>query len=152
MKLIIIPLLILILVATTVQLTNFAPIFEETSGEISTGVDNQQISDLGATETAFTITLAVGFISLFVAIAVIGILSGLNISVLGSTVGISERSQKLVYNVCFYGGLWGIFSVMATVGLNGFSLFSLPIWGLFFYIILSLFYVLGVNQQIESNN
>jgi hypothetical protein len=146
LKLVLIPLFILILIAVTVQFFNFAPIFSGGNYAYNSGVT----SGTGQVGIVFTVGLSVGFLSLFGSAVIIGILSGLDISIFGSTVQISERSQKLIYHILFYGGLWGIFSVLSTIGINGLSLFAIPLWGILFYLILTLVYVLGVNQQIES--
>lgn len=152
MKLILIPLFFIILIAISVQMINFQDLdYSTTSGNSNLGIDKEQINDLGVNNATFNLTLMGGFITLFTVIIAIGVLSGLNISVFGSTVQISERSQKLLYNSTFYGGIWGIFSVLATTGINGLGLFSIPVFGAFFYIILTLIYVLGINQQIDSS-
>lgn len=152
MKLILIPLFIIILIAISVQMMNFqTPDYSKASGTINNPSQAEQITTLGVTSTAFTLTLIGGFLVLFGAVAVIGILAGLNISVFGSTVKIDSRPQNIIYNSMFYGGLWGIFSVLATIGINGLGLFSLPIFGYLFYAILTLIYVLGINQQIQSD-
>lgn len=156
MKLILIPLFFLILLAVTVQMVNFNTIDYSTSSgnsDINTvqGSTNQQLqlNSLNSSNVSFNLTLMTGFLALFAVCIGAGILSGLNISIFGSTVQISERAQNLLYNSLFYGGLWGIFSVLATVGINGFGLFAFPVWGALFYLILTLLYVLGVNNQIQ---
>lgn len=152
MKLILIPLFILILTSISVQMFNFqSPDF---TGEGNTNLPSQssQLTDLGISNTSFTVTVMGGFIILFTTIAGVGIISGLNISVFGSTVQISQRAQNILYNALFYGGLWGIFSVLASTGISGLGIFSVPIFGALFYLILSLIYVLGINQQIEKGD
>jgi hypothetical protein len=151
MKLILIPLIILIVVAISVQMINLQPLSTEYNGKIEQNTNgNTQINDLSGNSATFQVSLMGGFIALFTAIAVVGVLSGLNISVFGSTVQISERSQKLLFNSLFFGGIWGIFSVLATVGLNGLGIFSIPIFGGVFYLILTLFYIFGINQQVNG--
>lgn len=112
---------------------------------------NQQLNDTNAKTASFNISLMAGFLAFFTAIIAVGILSGLNISIFGSTVQLSQRAQNLLYNSLFYGGLWGIFSVLATIGINGLGLFSIPAFGAFFYLILTLIYILGINQQIQRS-
>ncbi len=157
MKLIFIPLLFIIILAISVQSINFVPYGYENiedsfdnPAKFSNGTYGQEIQQLEMMQANFNLTLELGFITFFIAIIAVGIIAGLNVSVLGSTVQISERSQKLVYNSMFYGGLWGIFSVLATIGIRGYGLFSIPVYGVLFYLILTLVYVLGVNQQIEG--
>lgn len=151
MKLIIFPLSILILLALSVQMFNLVPMnYTNTYGTLY-GSTNEQLISLGVIDTTFNITLMGGFLSLFATVAGIGIATGLNISVFGSTVRISQRSQNIIYNSMFYGGLWGMFSVLATVGINGLGLFSIEIFGALFYLVLTLFYVLGINQQIQHD-
>lgn len=151
MKYILIPLFFIMLIAVTVQMVNFMePNF---SGEYSTNIDvsNQQLTDAGVTSIVFNVTLLGGFLALFTSVVAVGILAGLNISIFGSTVQISSRSQNIIYNSMFYGGLWGIFSVLSTIGINGFGLFSLPILGYIFYGVLTLIYILGINEQIQTS-
>lgn len=152
MKLILIPLLFLVLIAFSVQMINFVPVsttYQGTSNNPDTS-NSTQINDLGIVNTTFNITIMTGFLALFTAIIAVGVLTGLNISVFGSTVQLSLRSQKLVFVSMFYGGLWGLFSTLATVGLNGVGLFSIPTWGILFYLILTLFYIIGIDKLIEA--
>jgi len=153
MKLILIPLIILILIAVSVQMINAQPIQTTYSGTTSQDTNgNDQISELGGSTASFNLTVMGGFLALFTAIAVVGILSGLNISVLGSTVQISQRSQSLMFNSLFFGGIWGIFSVLATTGINGVGMFAFPYsMGVLFYLIMTLIYVMGINQQINKS-
>lgn len=152
MKLLIVPLLLLIIIAVSVQFVNFSYMDMTTTNSISSlDVNSTQLTDLGVTSSTFSITLMAGFLALFISISVIGILSGLNISVLGSTVQISERSQNILYHSLFYGGLWGIFSTLATIGISGIGLFNVP-YGTIFYMLMTLFYVLGINSQIQQTS
>lgn len=150
MRLIIIPLFILILVSVSVQMINFMPLFS--GGEYSIGMENydQSLATIGLTDLLFDITIIAGFIGLMVGSALVGIIAGLEIEVLGSTIQISEQSQKILQTSMFYLGLWGVFSVLATTGILGLGLFSIPIFGILFYIILTLLYVLGIQQQINK--
>lgn len=144
MKLIIIPLFFLIMISICVQMANFTPISSTYSTNISV-VENSPLN------FAYTVTILGGFLGFFIGIVVIGVLIGIDVSIFGSTFSLSPRSQNIAYNALFYGGLWGIFSVTATVGINGLGLFSIPLeYSGFMYIILTLIYVLGINQQIQS--
>ena len=153
MKLIIAPLILLIIVALSVQFVSLGGFTSSYDGTSTIDSTNQQLIDLGVIEVSFNLVLITGFLTLFVSIAIIGILSGLNISVLGSTVQIHGRSQSILYNTLFYGGLWGIFSTLATVGLSsGIGLFDIPVFGIVLYAIMTLFYVLGINGQIQGGD
>lgn len=150
MKLILGPLFILIIIALCVQFISLGSFQNALTSDPSIDATNDQLT--GLTSYSMNVSLIAGFVTLFLGIIVIGILSGLNISVLGSTVQISERSQKLLFNGLLYGGLWGLFSVLATIGVTGtvFGIFSIPLFGAIFYGILSLLYIIGISQQIDG--
>lgn len=146
------PLTLLIIIAISVQMINFqTPLSGTYTSDTSGNPNNEQASALGNIFSVSLVLVATtGFLTLFVGMIVLGVLMGLNISVFGSTVQISARAQKILFNGLFYGGLWGLFSVLATVGVNGIGLFSLPMIGIIFYLIISLFYVLGINSEINK--
>lgn len=89
----------------------------------------------------------------FTIIATIGALSGLNIQVFGSTVKIDSHAQSIIFNGLFYGGLWGIFSVLTivsiTLGSTSIGLFAIP-YGSIFYLILSLIFIIGIVKEING--
>lgn len=161
-KLVLIPLISLIVIALFVQfyaLGGVSDSFTTTNGYGNGTNDlqgyngtNGQLDLSGISTNTVTLVLSTGFIALFLGMAIIGILAGLDIEVLGSTIKLSERSQKLMYNGLLYGGLWGLFSVLATTGVNGNGegLFSIQIGGIIIYAFMTLFYVLGVNQEINN--
>lgn len=153
MKLILIPLFLLIIIAFSVQFISANDIQTTYSGETGNYGDNEQLINLGIISLPFEVVAGVGFITFFTIIAGIGALSGLNIEVFGSTVKISEQSQKIIFNGLFYGGLWGIFSVLAVTSLtfagSMIGLFSVP-YGSIFYLILSLVFVIGIVKQINQ--
>lgn len=152
-KLILIPLILLIVIAITVQLVNLTPISGDRTGgtEIGTVPDSDVKLPFGLNQT-FTIVATVGFISLFALITILGVLAGTKVEVLGSTIQLSDYSQKVIYNALTYLGIWGIFSVLSTVGLGGIGgIFSIPILGLFGYVFLTLLYVTGIVQEINGS-
>jgi hypothetical protein len=143
MKLIIIPLFILILLSIGIQMYNLQMPKVDSEGKyILAGQESLSF--------VFSVTLLTGFIGFFVVVAIVGVFLGLDISIFGSTAKLDQRSQNIAYNALFYGGLWGIFSVLATIGINGLGLFTDMIWGTLIYTILTLVYVLGINQQIQG--
>lgn len=151
MKLIIFPLFFIILIAISVQLINFSPLY---SGGISnTGLESGEnsLQLIGISDMIFDISLGIGFLGLMISSALIGILSGLQIEVIGSTLQLSEQAQKILQIGLFYVGLWGIFSLLASTGLLGIGIFSIPVFGILFYLILTLLYVLGIQQQISNS-
>jgi hypothetical protein len=83
-----------------------------------------------------------GIILLLIVCAGIG--SVLGVSFLGS--GISTFSQAIIYKSVFYFGLWAIFSVLSII-----LIVSIPIIGLAFWLVLTLFYALGVQEQIGTH-
>jgi hypothetical protein len=161
-KLILIPLLCIIAIAFFVQFYALGTVNDSMNGNIGynetgingyNGTNGQGQLDLsGLSDSALTLSLTVGFLALFIGMLVTGILIGLDVEVLGSTIKLSERSQKLAFNGLFYGGLWGLFSVLATVGVNGYNigLFSVPIGGIIIYAIMTLFYILGINEEMNK--
>lgn len=155
-KYIIVPLLIIVSLAVIIQFMNFQDLTTANYNDqyqTNTGVNvgsSEQLDVLGLNNQTMTVTLLAGFIALFAGICATGIIAGLNISVFGSTVQISERSQKIIFNILLYGGLWGIFSSLAMLGMNGIGLNSIPIFGILFYGLLSLFYILGISKEINS--
>lgn len=160
-KYILTPLLLIMIIAFSVQFFNMTDItvnpYDGTYGS-GTGINGtdeydggDQIDFLGLGSVDFTTALMTGLIALFIVIIVIGIVSGLNISVLGSTVQISERSQKLLFVGLLYGGLWGMFSVLATIGVSGIGLFSIPLYfGVIFYFILTMIFIIGLAKEIDG--
>jgi len=153
-KLIYIPLLFLISIACCVQLINLQTPFQgEYNSDVNLDPDEQTTTKIGAMmSTSITVVATAGFVTMFISMIVLGVLISVDWSLLGSTIKMGERGQKLIFNGLFYGGLWGLFSVLATIGINGVGLFSLPLLGIFTYLIMSLFYILGINAQINSGD
>jgi hypothetical protein len=83
-----------------------------------------------------------GIILLIVVCGGIGAIVGVNI--LGS--GLSTMAQAIVYKSVFYFGLWAIFSVLSVD-----LIFSIPIVGSVIWLVLTLFYCLGVQEQVGTH-
>jgi len=88
----------------------------------------------------FGISLTEGIMASLVAIMAFG--GAIGIKVLDS--GISEFSQKIIFNGSFYGGLWAIFSIL-SYGLIS----AIPVFGWFLWFIISLIHLLGIIQVIN---
>jgi len=147
MKLILIPLIVLITIALSVQMINLQN--PQTTFIGQTGIDTG-LTTFGLNSVTLSVTLISGFVGLFAGLVVLGVLIGADVEILGSTIKLSERSQKIAFNSLFYGGIWGLFSVLAIVGVNGLSLFSIPIFGAVMYMLLSLVYAVGINGEINK--
>lgn len=152
MKLILIPLIFLILLGVSIQFFNFQTIgYTGESGTVDMPYSSgTQIDQLNLQQVTYQVTVMGGLIILFMTVIGVGILSGLNISLFGSTIQISQRSQNLLFNALVFGGIWGIFSTLAIVGVNNLSIFSVPVFGALLYFMLTLIYVLGVVKQIQG--
>jgi hypothetical protein len=72
------------------------------------------------------------------------IATSIGIAVFGS--GLSTFAQAVIYKTLFYYGLYGILSVFSLS-----TLFTIPIVGSAFWCILTLCYVVGVQQQIGTH-
>ena len=75
-------------------------------------------------------------------VGAIGALAG--VTILGS--GLSTISQTIIYKSIFYFGLWGIFSALSIA-----LLLSIPFIGSVFWLALTVFYVVGVQEQIGTH-
>lgn len=141
-KLIIYPLLILFLIAGFSQLITISG-FTESYESNATTVDVIANQTLNAEESelvqsvemsSYYITLTTGIVVLiagFIALAFIGT------KVLGS--GLGEHSVKIIWNLTAYYLVWAIFSAL---GLSAIS--SIPYFGFFSWLGLTLVYTLGV--------
>lgn len=117
------------------------------STEIEAIVDTQQI--INGTEATFEIASkrinlflspTDGFFSVLVAIGVIILLLG--VRVVGS--GLNDEALRLISFILIYGGMWGCLSLLA----RGF-LFNIPYFGLFFYVFLTILYVIGAIRKLS---
>jgi hypothetical protein len=160
LRFIIIPLLIIICIAIFVQVYSFTTINEDYETTLNLEGTNalEFLFGINIASTLFTITLSTGFLVVFIIVIIIGIFSGLQVQVLGSTLQLSERSQNLIFNILLFGGLWGLFSILASIGLNisgeQVGILSITIFGLnvgaLGWFILTLIYCLGIVQQIQQ--
>lgn len=91
----------------------------------------------------FDVNMTGGLIALIVVLVVVGAVAG--IRVLGS--GLSTYSVALIHKSAVYYGLWGVFS-----GLSYVAFASLPIFGLFLWVGLTLIYSLGFFQTLNGSN
>lgn len=117
--------------------------FGSYSGDYTTIVNGTEATlELSGTE-AFYIDPVLGAIIMFVGLAVLVGVAGINF--LGS--GLSDTSVRVITWVTFYGAIWGIFSVLA---MN--LIIAIELYGSLIYIALTFMYVIGVVQKIIGGN
>lgn len=147
------PLLILVIIAGFTQLlvnTNSTGIDLSYNGSINVDSQTGNLTENENTTTiqtqeqnaVFDINMITGLIALIISLIVVGVIAG--IRVLGS--GLSEKSVTLIYNSTVYYGLWGIFSALSFQAFN-----SIPIVGLFTWLIMTLIYSLGFFKTTHGN-
>lgn len=145
--LILYPLLIIFLLGAFCQLLNISAIDMSYNGTLASmnTTGNQTLN--GTTQelsqqqqsSSFAVDMTTGLIALIIGLVAVGVVAG--IRVLGS--GLSEFSVNLIYKAVVYYGLWGMFSALA---IDGFI--SIPFFGAFFWLGLTLVYSLGFFQSI----
>lgn len=101
-----------------------------------------QTGELEGYEVTAGFDLESGVIAIIVVMIAIGVIAG--IQVLGS--GLSDFSVSVIYKSVFFYSIWIIISAFGYDALG-----SIPIIGSIFYFILTLFYSLGVAQQIQGS-
>lgn len=149
-NLILYPLLILLIVAGFNQLLVYTNVNLASSSSINVNptTGNQTINEEtsqytgDSTQAVFNIDMVTGLIALIIALVVVGVVAG--IRVLGS--GLSEHSVKLIYNSTVYYGLWFLFSALAFTAFN-----SIPTYGIFLWLGMTLIYSLGFFQTINGS-
>lgn len=81
--------------------------------------------------------------AIVILIVIVTIASVIGIQILGS--GLSDASVRVITAVLVYSGLWGVLSV-----LSGSLIFSIEVFGSVIYIVLTLFYVIGVVEKVTE--
>jgi len=112
------------------------------TGEISENGTSTEIQTSG-TDISFDLNTVTGFIALIIGVVILGTVLG--ITFVGS--GLSERSQKIIFNsvVCF--GFWGIFSALTLT-----LIMLIPTFGLILWIALTMVYTFGFFKIIDGGN
>lgn len=93
------------------------------------------------TNLIFGISVTEGILVSLVAIVAFG--TAIGIKVLDS--GISEFSQKIIFVSALYGGIWGIFSVLAYD-----LIMEIPTMGWFLFFVLTIIHFLGIFQIVNN--
>jgi len=148
-KLLTYPLLIIFVMAGFNQLLVYSYVdmsYDDTLEGISAKA-NQTLNEAESefiqetSDTVFDINMITGIVALIIGLVAVGVVCG--IKILGS--GIDTFSVKLIYKSTTYYGLWGIFSALS------FTVFSsIPFFGLFIWLGLTLCYSLGFFQTLEG--
>ena len=147
--LIVYPLLLLLIVAGFSQLVllsdfdlSYSGTLEEISAEGNQTLNEEESKYIKETSSAvFDINMTTGIIALIIGLVAVGVIAGIRI--LGS--GLSEYSVKLIHKSTVYYGLWGIFSAFSFVAFE-----SIPFFGLFIWLGLTLIYSLGFFKTLEG--
>lgn len=92
--------------------------------------------------TAVSVTTIVAIIAIFITASVVAALLGLGI--LGS--GFSPYSQRVVFNVIIFGGLWFVFSAILQQPIFGNAVFGI------FFLLLTVIYVIGLGLHVGGAN
>ncbi len=95
-----------------------------------------------AADAAFTVNMTAGFIALIIGLVAVGVVAGIH--VLGS--GLDTYSVQLIHKATVYYGLWGVFSALALTGL-----ITIPFFGAFFWLGITLVYSLGFFQSLGGS-
>lgn len=95
-----------------------------------------------AADAVFNVNMIAGFIALIIGLVAVGVVAGVH--VLSS--GLSEYSVQLIHKATTYYGLWGVFSALAFIGFA-----SIPYFGGFFWLGLTLAYSLGFFQSLGGS-
>jgi len=139
------PLILLVILGAFSQLVYLESVNLSSNSTISEElVQNQTLtgteSELEVYGGSFTIDfeMTIGLIVIIVSALFLGLIG---IKVLGS--GLSEHSVKIIWNGLIYYGLWGVFSAFA---INAF--FAIPIFGAFFWFVLTFIYTLGLLSKM----
>ena len=74
----------------------------------------------------------------------LSILSGLNISIFGSGVTVSETAQRLVFNLTIFSGIW-----VAVSGVNIYFVMANQ-YSMLFFLLLSLLYFIGLASFVSG--
>lgn len=85
--------------------------------------------------------LQTGVLALVIIMIAIGVVVGFN--VVGS--GPNSQATKIIYTSLFFFTLWGLLSVFGLP-----AIIAVPIFGWVFYFFLTLFYSVGIIQQING--
>lgn len=149
MKLILYPLVILFVLTAFSQLMAYSSIdyTYSSSNTIDPATGEQIVNGTSSTleqqgsNAIFDVNMTAGLIALIIALVVVGAVAG--IRVLGS--GLSNYSVQLIHKAAVYYGLWGIFSALSYVAFS-----SIPIFGLFLWIGLTLVYSIGFFQTLNA--
>jgi len=97
----------------------------------------------GGSYTIAGVSLGVdGIIAIIIGCVVIGAASGFHL--FGS--GLSDYSQAIIYKTLLYYSIWGVFSALG-IGL----IYTIPYIGFLFWLLLTLFYSIGFQEQIGSH-
>ena len=117
-------------------LTDIASGGNQTANEAETEI-RQEMGD-----AVFDINMTSGLIALIIGLVAVGVVAG--VQFLGS--GLDTYSVKLIHKSTTYFGLWGIFSALS------FTVFSsIPFFGLFIWLGLTLVYTLGFFQTLGND-
>jgi len=149
MKLILYPLVIMFILTAMSQLIVYSNIDytysntnainpatgQQTINETETGLEQS------GSDAIFNVNMTTGLIALIIALVVVGAVAGIRI--LGS--GLSTYSVQLIHKAAVYYGLWGIFSALSYIAFA-----SIPFFGVFLWIGLTLIYTLGFYQTLNS--
>lgn len=90
------------------------------------------------------ITLAFGFLTVFVAVVVLVAALGLKAQVIGSTLAISEYSQEVIFKVLIY---YAAFLMASAFALSPpYGLLAIP-YGWLVFLILTIIYTFGITTE-----
>jgi hypothetical protein len=152
-RLILTPLMILMFCASLTQALKISDLnqmnYNSNSYNVSSVTGTQIINGssqsynvAGQTVPTFELIGVDGVLALMIGLIAIGAIAG--ISILGS--GLSNSAQNIIYKSVFYYALWGIFSVLAFSGIS-----SIP-FGTLIYLAFTIFYAVGVQEQINTHS
>lgn len=148
-KLLMYPLIIMAILALFNQFYVYSNTEISIIGENQTVTSSGEIIENGTSTSVQTGSTSINFdlntIMYFVALIYgVGILAGiLGINFLGS--GLSERAQRIIFNVAVCYGFWGIFSALMLT-----LLLTVPIFGLILWVAMTFIYTLGFFKRIEE--
>lgn len=111
-------------------------------GNVGGSLDGSSASggiDLGFLK--FDFNPITGAILILLLLLVLAVLVGLKFA----GFGLSDESVRIIINVVVYGGIWGALSLLGYGAIN-----AIPFFGGFIYIILTIMYVLGVQQRVAN--
>ena len=144
-KMIMFPMALMLLLSVFAMIytsTTYAPDSTEDFSNISTDVDGDptyvEIPDAGS--YTFDIWGNSGFLLILAAAITVGILAGIN--VLGS--GLSDTSQKMLFDSVLFGGIWACLSV-ASIDFMFVNAYTSILW-----LVLTMIYIIGVGSHMTQ--